>query len=160
MRDWFRRLGPRRTIAAWSETCFYHIAYRAAYLSSLGCVYSYEYYDATQHSNFIPPSHRRAGATAVLVRHKPQGHRHDRRGSAVVQSLISVAPRKTVKTANLRGDTAETFNMFRLTCSAVTPQYYPRHTEGAVPMRCLYDINRSGTAMIAVVPQWFRHWSP
>ena len=33
----------------------------------------------------------------------------------------------------------------------------PRHTECAVPLRCLYDINRSGTAMIAVVPQWFRH---
>ena len=30
--------------------------------------------------------------------------------------------------------------------------YYPRHTGGAVPLRCLYDINRSGTAMIAVVP--------
>ena len=27
----------------------------------------------------IPPSHRRRGATAVLVRHKPQWHRHDRR---------------------------------------------------------------------------------
>ena len=33
----------------------------------------------------------------------------------------------------------------------------PRHTECAVPLRCLYDINRSGTAMIAVVPQWFHH---
>ena len=29
-----------------------------------------------------------------------------------------------------------------------------------VPLRCLYGINRSNTAMIAVVPQWFRHWSP
>ena len=34
---------------------------------------------------------------------------------------------------------------------------YPRHTGGAVLLRCLYGINRSGTAMIAVVPQWFRH---
>ena len=44
----------------------------------------------------IPPSHRRRGATAVLVRHKPQRHRHDRRGSAVVPSLIAVAPRTIV----------------------------------------------------------------
>ena len=44
-----------------------------------------------------------------------------------------------------------------LTCSAVPTQYYPRHTEGAMPLRCLYGINRSGTAMIVVVPQWFRH---
>ena len=36
----------------------------------------------------ILPSHRRRGATAVLVRHKPQCHRHDRRGSAVVSSFI------------------------------------------------------------------------
>ena len=34
---------------------------------------------------------------------------------------------------------------------------YPRHTGGAVQLRCLYGINRSGTAMIAVIPQWFRH---
>ena len=34
---------------------------------------------------------------------------------------------------------------------------YPRHTGGAVPLRCLCGINRSGTAMTAVVPQWFRH---
>ena len=30
---------------------------------------------------------------------------------------------------------------------------YPRHTGGAVPLRCLYGINRSGTAIVAVVPQ-------
>ena len=61
-------------------------------------------------SAVLPPSHRRRGATAVLVRHKPQWHRHDRRGSAVIPSLIAVAPPKTVKTADLRGGTAETFN--------------------------------------------------
>ena len=37
----------------------------------------------------------------VPVRHKPQWQRHDRRGSAVVPTLIAVAPRKTVKTADL-----------------------------------------------------------
>ncbi len=56
----------------------------------------------------IPPSHRRCCATAVLVRHKPHWHRHARRGSAVVPSLIAVPPRKTVKTAGLRDGTAET----------------------------------------------------
>ena len=30
---------------------------------------------------------------------------------------------------------------------------YPCHTGGAVPLRCLYGINRSGTAIVAVVPQ-------
>ena len=37
----------------------------------------------------------------MLVRHKPQWHRHDRRGSAVVPSFIAVASRKIVKTADL-----------------------------------------------------------
>ena len=52
---------------------------------------------------FLPytPSHRRRGATAVLVRHKPQCHRHDRRGSAVVSSLFAVKPRQIVKTADI-----------------------------------------------------------
>ena len=71
----------------------------------------------------IPPSHRRRGATEALVRHKLQWHRHDRCGSAVVPSLIAVAPRKTVKTADLRGDTAETLNMFKT--SAVPPRAGP-----------------------------------
>ena len=53
----------------------------------------------------MPPSQRMRGATAVLVRHKPQWHRHDRRSSAVVPLLIAVAPPKTVKTADLRGGT-------------------------------------------------------
>ena len=56
------------------------------------------------------PTHRRRGATAVLVLHKPQWHRPDCHGSAVVSSLIAVAPQKTVKTANLRGGMAETLN--------------------------------------------------
>ena len=57
-------------------------------------------------SAVLVPSHQRRGATAVLVW-------HDRRGSAVVPSLIAVAPRKTVKTAVLRGGTAETLNKFK-----------------------------------------------
>ena len=68
----------------------------------------------------IPPSHRRRGVTAVLVRHKPQWHR---RGSAVVPSLIAVALRKNVKTTDLRGGTAETLNMFN--SSAVPPRVGP-----------------------------------
>ena len=39
--------------------------------------------------------------------------RHDRRSSAVIPPLIAVAPPKTVKTADLRGGTAETFNIFK-----------------------------------------------
>ena len=54
----------------------------------------------TMATSIIPPSHRRRGATAVLVRHKPPWHRHDR-DSAVVPSLLAVAPRKIVKTADL-----------------------------------------------------------
>ena len=52
-------------------------------------------------ADLLPPSHRRRGAIAVLVRHKPQWHRHDRRGSAVVPSLIAVAPRTFFETADL-----------------------------------------------------------
>ena len=37
----------------------------------------------------------------MLVRHKPHWHRHDRCGSAVIPSLMAVAPRKTVKTEDL-----------------------------------------------------------
>ena len=66
----------------------------------------------------LPPSHRMRGATAVLVRHKPQWHRYDRRSSAVVPSLIAVAPPKTVKTADLRDDMAETFR----STTSVTPK--------------------------------------
>ena len=90
----------------------------------------------------IPPSHRRPGATAVLVRHKPQCHRHDRRGSAVVPSLIVVAPRKTVKTADLRGGTAETFNMFRR-ASAVLPTSHRRRG--------------TTTVLVPHKQQWHRH---
>ena len=71
----------------------------------------------------IPPSYRRRGATAVLVRHEPQWHRHDRRGSAVVPSLIVVAPRKTVKTADIRGGTAATLNMFRRASAVLAPSH-------------------------------------
>ena len=47
------------------------------------------------------PSHRRRGTTAVLVRHKPQCHRHDRSGSAVVSSLVAVKPQQIVKTTDI-----------------------------------------------------------
>ena len=67
--------------------------------------------------------HRRPGATAVLVRHKPQWHRHDRRGSAVVPSLTAVAPRNTDKIADLRGGTAETFTMFRRASEVLPPSH-------------------------------------
>ena len=87
-----------------------------------------------------PVSHRRRGATAVPVRHKPQWHRHDRRGSAVVPTLIAVAPRKTVKIAELRGGRADTLNMFKT--SAVPPRVGPI---------------RSGIAAAPPLPQRHRH---
>ena len=91
-------------------------------------------------SAVLVPSHRRRGATAVFVRHKPQWHRHDRRGSAVVPSVIAVAPRKTVKTADLRGGTAETW-----TCSKL-----PQTTAGKANPQW----DRRDTAMTAVAPPW------
>ena len=107
---------------------------------------------------FIPPSHRRRGATAALVRHKPQWHRHDRRGSAVVPSLIAVAPPKTVKTADLRGGTAETFSKFRR-ASAVLPPSHRRRGATAVLVRHKsqwHRHDRRGSAvvdsLIAVAP--------
>ena len=100
-----------------------------------------------------PPSHRRRGATAVLVRHKPQWHRHDRHdrhGSAVVPPLIAVAPPKTVKTADLRGGTVETFNMFRR-ASAVLP---PSHRRPAFAVLVRHQSqwhrhDRRGSAVVA-----------
>ena len=111
----------------------------------------------------IPPSHRRRGDTAVLVRHKPQWHRHDRRGSAVVPSLIVVAPRKTVKTSDLRGSTAETLNMFKTSAvprglgqSAVgSPRH--RHDRRRTAMTAVAPYkNRSSTSITAVPPQYNR----
>ena len=92
--------------------------------------------------SLIPPSHRTRGATAVLVRHKPQWHRHDRRGSTVVPSLIVVAPRKTVKTADLRGGTAATFNMFRRVSAVLVPSHRRR---GATAV------------LVRHKPHWHRH---
>ena len=68
----------------------------------------------------IPPSHRRRGANAVLVRHKPQCHRHDRRGSAVVSSLIAVKPRQIVKTADIRSPYISVTPGLRCDCGACT----------------------------------------
>ena len=89
----------------------------------------------------VPPQYYpRHTEGAVRVRHKPQWHRHDRRGSAMIPSLIAVAPPKTVKTADLRDDTAETFNIFNQNFRSViagwaNPQW-----------------GRRGTAMTAVAP--------
>ena len=114
-------------------------------------------------SAVLVPSHRRRGATAVLVRHKPQWHRHDRRGSAVVPSVIAVAPRKTVKTADLRGGTAETLNMFKTSAghrglgqSAVgSPRH--RHDRRGTAMTAVVPYkNRSSTSITAVPPQYNR----
>ena len=98
--------------------------------------------DGGRRSAVIPPSHRRRGATAVLVRHKPQWHRHDRRDSTVVPSLIVAAPRTTVKTADLRGGTAATFNMFRGASAVLVP---PHRGRGATAVRVRHK------------PHWHRH---
>ena len=92
--------------------------------------------------SLISPSHRRRGATAVLVRHTPQWHRHDRRGSTMVPSLIVVAPRKTVKTADLRGGTAATFNIFRRASAVLVPSHQGR---GATAV------------LVRHKPHWHRH---
>ena len=98
-------------------------------------------------TDFIPPSHRRRGATAVLVRHKPQWHRHDRRGSAVVPSLIAVAPPKSVKTADIRGGTAETFNMFRRASAVLPPSHRRRGATAVAPPKTVKTADlRGGTA--------------
>ena len=68
----------------------------------------------------IPPSHRRRGANAVLVRHKPQCHRHDRRGSAVVSPLIAVKPLQIVKPADIRSPYISVTPGSRCDCGACT----------------------------------------
>ena len=101
----------------------------------------------------IPPSHRRRGATAVLIRHKLQWHRHDRRGSTVVPSLIVVAPRKTVKTADLRGGTAATFNMFRRASAVLVPSHLEAFYQtvlGTMPSPVIcYSVNGALVAEVA-----------
>ena len=63
---------------------------------------------------------------------------------AVVPSLIAVAPRKTVKTADLRGGMAETLNMFK------TSAVHRGICQSAVGSQR----HRHGTA---VAPPWHRH---
>ena len=113
--------------------------------------------------DLLPPYHRRGGAIAVLVLHKPQRHRHDRRGSAVVPSLITVAQRENVKTADLRGGTADTLNMFKT--SAVSPRVGPisvgsprhRHYRRGTAMTALASYKgRSSTSITAGPPQYNR----
>ena len=106
------------------------------------------------------PSHRRRGATAVLVQHKPQWHRHDRRVSAVVPSLIAmaVAPRKIVKTAELRGATCggnfeHVQNFHSPTAGWANPQWDRRGT--AMTAVAPYK-DRSSTSITAVPPQYNR----
>ena len=115
----------------------------------------------------LPPSHRKRGATAVRVRHKPQWHRHDRRGclgSALVPSLIAVAPPKTVKTADLSGGTAETLNMFKTSAGppgdgpirsgvGAAPPWHRTRTAVAPPSP---PCPRSSTSITAVPPQYNR----
>ncbi len=94
-----------------------------------------------------------ADATAVLVRHKPQWYRHDRRGSAVVPSLIAVSLWKTVKTADLRDGTAETLNMFKTFAGWANLQWGRRGT--AMTTVAPYK-DRSSTSITAVPPQYNR----
>ena len=114
-------------------------------------------------TDLLPPSHQRRGATAVLVRHKPQSHRHDRRGSAVVPSLIAEASRIIVKPVDLRGGTAETLNTFKT--SAVPPCVWPisvgsprhRHYRRGTAMTVVSPYNdRCSTSITAVPPQYNR----
>ena len=99
--------------------------------------------------DLIPPSHRRRGANAVLVRHKPQCHRHDRRGSAVVSSLIAVKPRQIVKTADIRSPYISVTPGSRCDCGATAvlvrhkPQWYRHDRQGSAEV----------TSLIAVVPR-------
>ena len=64
-------------------------------------------------------------------------------------------PRHSTETAQVRIHNSIQF--CRRAVLLVLLDLIPRHTGGTAPLRCLYGINRSGTAMIAVVPQWFRH---
>ena len=71
---------------------------------------------------------------------------------AVVPSLIAVAPRKTGKTADLRGGTAATLNMF-CRASAVLVPSHRRRGATAVLVRHKPQWHRHNRR----VPQWFRH---
>ena len=119
--------------------------------------------DSRKESQLNTPSHRRRGATAVLVRHQPLWHRHDRRGSEVVPPLIAIAPRKTVKNADLRGGSAETLNTFKTSAvhlglgqSAVGSPGHRHDRRGTAMTAVVPYKNRSSTSITAVPPRYNR----
>ena len=110
-------------------------------------------------SAVLVPSHRGRGATAVLVRHKPQWHRQYRRGSASDR-------RSTAENGQHCGPsrgTADTLNMFKTSAghrglgqSAVgSPRH--RHDRRGTAMTAVVPYkNRSSTSITAVSPQYNR----
>ena len=90
----------------------------------------------------------------MLVRNKPQWHRHDRRGSAVVLSLIAVAPRKIVKTADIRIGMAETLNIHVQNFCSVTTGWANLRGIAAAPS--LPPWHRTRTAVAPPLPPCFR----
>ena len=81
------------------------------------------------------------------------------------EDLPSIYIAKSCDLANVNGIKCKCMASLIIQCTRVTEiivyfprrPLYPRHTGGAVPLRCLYGINRSGIALVAVVTQWFCH---
>ena len=93
------------------------------------------------------PSHRRRGAIAVRVRHKPQWHRHDRRDSAVVPSLIAVALRICSKLPQCQPRVGPIIIIIIILFIYWAP--YPASCSWRSP-------DRRGTAITAAAPPWLQ----
>ena len=88
----------------------------------------------------IHPSHRRRGATAVLVRHRPQWHRHGRRGfrSGFVIDRRSIAENCQNRGSRWHGGNCEHVQNFRSATAGWANS----------------QRDRRGIAMIAATPPW------
>ena len=112
----------------------------------------------------VPPQYKSRHTGGAVLRRCLYGV--NRTGTvmiAVVPSVIAVAPRKTVKIADLRGGTAETLNMFKtyaghrgLGQSAVGPPRHRHDRRGTAMTAVVPYKNRSSTSITTVSPQYNR----
>ena len=105
--------------------------------------------------HLIPPSHRRRDSTAVLVRHKPQWHRHDSRGSVIDRRSTAENCRNSGP-SRLHGGNFEHVQNFRSAIAGLSKSAVgsPRHRHDRRGTLLYKD--RSSTAITAVPPQYNR----
>ena len=101
----------------------------------------------------LVPSHRRRGATAVIVQHKPQWHHHDRSGSVIDRRSTAENCQNCRPSRGHGGNFEHVQNFHSATAGWANPQWDRRGTAltTVVPYK-----NRSSTSITAVPPQYNR----